>query len=47
MNGLKDYLSQDTIKYPFQICGIFKTPARTTSDNIIIKTDSGSVARED
>jgi hypothetical protein len=29
----------ETVKYPFQICGIFKTPARTMSDNVAYSND--------
>jgi hypothetical protein len=27
------------VKYPFQICGIFKTPVRTTSDDIVYSSE--------
>lgn len=39
MEGFTDSSALDTIKYPFQICGIFKTPIRALSDTLILKAE--------
>lgn len=39
MHSFSDDSALDTIKYPYQICGIFKTPVRALSDTLILKAD--------
>lgn len=41
MKGFTDTSVLDTIKYPYQICGIFKTPVRAMSDDVTYK-DTGN-----
>jgi hypothetical protein len=35
MNEPYDASTLDTILYPFQICGIFRTPVRPSSDYVV------------
>lgn len=39
MHSFSDDSSLDTVKYPFQICGIFKTPVRASSDTLVLKDE--------
>jgi hypothetical protein len=34
-----DFEILEPIKYPYQVCGIFKTPVRTMSDNLAQSDD--------